>query len=426
MLTLDTSPTQAKTITANYGIPDSELTALRNPMKKYIDEYQSEREKGNHPWADTVYDSKGIERMKEVLSSIPLKRIRTVIWIGIGGSSLGPKVLKDAFESEKTVEFLVVDTIDPYNLSAIIESLDWKRTLLVVASKSGGTLEPMSTFHLFWQELKKKRKHKASKQCIAITDPKQGELRSFCINEDIPILSIAEGIGGRYSIFSPIGLLPMMLLKKDVEAFLQGAMDMDESTLSPDLNENPAALLACVQFLLETRRNLGIRVIMPYIQRLAEIGRWNQQLIAESLGKEELRSPIPVASIGTQDQHSLLQQWMAGPRKQFHLFIREEEEDPLHVPDIEGKLSYLSKKNFSTLLSACYEGTTSALTSAKRPHATISIPEANEYSVGQLFFFFMAEVIFLGKLHRIDPYGQPAVEIGKIITKEILTKGRKK
>ena len=112
---------------------------------------------------------------------------------------------------------------------------------------------------------------------------------------------------------------------------------------------------------------------------------------------------------------------MAGPRKMWHLFIREEETYSVAVPDeVEPTFSYIIGKPFGQLLDACYQGTSQALTSAKRPHATISLPKLDEYHLGQLFYLFLVEVVLLGKLYRIDPYGQPAVEIGKTITKEIL------
>jgi glucose-6-phosphate isomerase len=200
---------------------------------------------------------------------------------------------------------------------------------------------------------------------------------------------------------------------------------MDTLCQTTSLEENPAAQLAATQFLLDTRRGYAVRVIMPYSTRLQSLARWNQQLIAESLGKTETQNPIPMAAIGTQDQHSLLQQWMAGPRACWHIFIRELEKPRVSVPeDVVPEWKYIAGKTFGQLLDACYEGTSRALTGAKRPHATISLTRLDAAHLGQLFFLFMAEVVFLGKLYRIDPYGQPAVEVGKQITKQMLSRGR--
>ncbi|MDD5751220.1 MAG: hypothetical protein PHS73_01735, partial [Candidatus Peribacteraceae bacterium] len=343
----------------------------------------------------------------------------------IGGSGLGPKVLQEVFERPETMEFVLLDTLDPTIIEMTTRLVDWKHTLLVVASKSGGTLESMSAFFYCWEKLKAARRDRAREFMVAITDPFSGPLRSFCVEEDIRMLTIPSAVGGRYSIFTPVGLLPLALLDGNVDAFARGAKEMDTLCQNPTLEENPAALLASVQFLLESKRGYRIRVIMPYSQRLASLARWNQQLIAESLGKSETSNPIPMAAIGTQDQHSLLQQWMAGPRLQWHLFIREEEKTRVFLPEkLPAPFAYLSGKSFGRLLDACYAGTSAALSSVKRPHVTITLPRLDERHLGQLFFLLLAEAAFLGKLYRIDPYDQPAVEIGKKITKEILSKGK--
>ena len=258
-----------------------------------------------------------------------------------------------------------------------------------------------------------------------LTDPESGFLHSFCLEQGIQMLPIPAAVGGRFSIFTPIGLLPLAILDGDVDSFVRGAKEMDTLCQQSLMEDNPAALLASVQYVLDTKRGYNVRVIMPYSQRLASMGRWNQQLIAESLGKKETSNPIPLAAIGTQDQHSLLQQWLAGPRKTWHLFIRDVEKQRLFLPeDLPPPFHTLGGKTMGQLLDACYEGTSGALTNAKRPHATISLQRLDSAHLGQLFFLLMAEVVFLGKLYRIDPYGQPAVEQGKVITKEILSHGR--
>ncbi len=425
MLHLDITATLAKAITPSMGIPDAEMSALRTSMKKHVEDWLKERSSHKHEWSMDPYDKKALQRVKEAAMAVKARGIRTVLWVGIGGSGLGPKVLQEVFESPDTMEFIVIDTIDPAALLQVMEMIDWKTTLLVIASKSGDTLEPMSVFFLLWNHLLNQRKIKASEHVIAITDPEKGTLHDFCVQHDIPMLPLPPAVGGRYSIFTPIGLLPVALLDGDVNAFVRGAKEMDTLCQTTSLQENPAALLAATQFLLDTRRGYHVRVIMPYSVRLQSIARWNQQLIAESLGKNETQNPIPLAAIGTQDQHSLLQQWMAGPRSTWHIFIRELEKPRVSVPeDVEESWKYIGGKTFGQLLDACYEGTSRALTGAKRPHATISITRLDSAHLGQLFFLLLTEVVLLGKLYRIDPYGQPAVEVGKQITKQLLSRGR--
>ncbi|MBI3816282.1 hypothetical protein HY285_01915 [Candidatus Peregrinibacteria bacterium] len=427
MLHLDISGATAKTITSSAGIPEQELGALRTSMRRYIEDWLKERSsKGMHRWSMDPYDKSAIERVKEAAIRAKAESIQTVIWIGIGGSGLGPQVIKEMFESATTVRFILLDTIDPAFLLSSLEGVNWKTALVVIASKSGDTLEPMSIFFHCFGQLKTVRKGKAHERVLAITDPEKGHLNRFCLENAIPMLPIHPDVGGRYSIFSPIGLLPLALLDADLDRFIRGAKEMDTQCQKTTLEENPAALLASMQFLLDTKRDLPIRVIMPYVQRLRSIARWDQQLIAESLGKNETRNPIPLSAIGTQDQHSLLQQWMAGPRKSWHLFIRDLEKPRLEVPnDTEESFAFIAGKPFGELLDACYEGTSRGLMSVKRPHITISLTRLDAYHLGQLFFLLCTEVIMLGKLYRIDPYGQPAVEIGKKITREMLMRGRK-
>ncbi len=424
MLHLDISAALAKAITPSMGIPDQEMTAMQTTMKRHIEDFLKERARGLHGWSMNPYDKQAIEEVKLVAARAKADGIQTVVWIGIGGSGLGPKVIKEVFETNKTVEFIIVDSIDPAALLQLVEDVNWKNAMIVIASKSGDTLEPMSIFFRCFHELREAVRKKAYERVIAITDPEKGHLRSFCTEYNITMLPLPPDVGGRYSIFTPIGILALALLDADVDRFIRGAKEIDTLCQKPLLDQNPAALLAAVQFLLDTKRDCPVRVIMPYSQRLESIARWDQQLIAESLGKDETRNPIPVAAIGTQDQHSLLQQWMAGPRKAWHLFIRDLEKPRLTVPEEVEELApswdFIAGKGFGELLDACYEGTSKALTSVKRPHVTISLTRLDAYHLGQLFFFLMTECVLLGKLYRLDPYGQPGVELGKQITRELL------
>lgn len=425
MLTLDIKGTLAKVITPSFGIPDGEFSGIRSSVRKYTEDWLKEREQGEHAWSMNPYDKAMIKDVQEVARKAKKDGIKTVVWIGIGGSGLGPKVLQEAFETPATPEFIVVDSIDPTTLSAHLQLIDWRHALIVVVSKSGGTLETMSAFFLLYDKLRSVHKNNAPDHVVALTDPHSGILRAFAIEHGMTILPIPSKVGGRFSIFTPVGLLSLALLSGDATAFCRGAKEMDTHCQETTLGKNPAASLAAVQFLLDTRRNYPVRVIMPYGDRLQSMARWEQQLLAESLGKTEAHNPIPLAAIGTQDQHSLLQQWMAGPRHAWHLFIREIDKPRVEVPrHVPVPFQYIAGKNFGQLLDACYEGTSQALTSVRRPHATITLQRLDEYHLGQLFFLFMAEVVYLGKMYRIDPYGQPAVEIGKQITKGLLSKGQ--
>lgn len=424
MLQLSIQGALGRTITPKFGVPEQELTALRTPVKRIVEEFLREREHTTvHEWSMDPYRKDTVKQVEALAAAWKAEGIQTVVWVGIGGSGLGPKVIQEVLEGPKTIEFHVVDTIDPAVLSLYREIIDWKKTAIVVVSKSGTTLETMSAFFLFWDDLRKAVRSKAAKRVAAVTDPHAGPLHDFCEREEIALLPIPKDVGGRYSIFTPVGLLPIALLGGNIQSFLRGAKEMDTRCQSTVIEENPAAELAALQFLLLTKRGYDIRVIMPYSQRLASIARWEEQLLAESLGKQETQNPMPHAAVGTQDQHSLLQQWMEGPRRAWHLFIQEEQKPELKLPrDLPDPFSHLSGKHFGELLDACMLGTGKGLSSANRPHATMTITRLDEFHLGQLFFCFLAEVVLLGKLLRIDPYGQPGVEAGKKFTKAILSK----
>lgn len=422
MLHLDISAATAKLLTPTYGITNQECTALRTTVRRYIEEWLQERKNGEHAWSMDPYNRPLRERVQDCEKHIRSARRQSILWVGIGGSALGPRVIVDAFRSSKTPRIHILDTVDPSHIQHIVSTLDWAETFVVIASKSGDTLESMSLFFYLWDELRKKCKGKAKEHVLALTDPAEGSLRRFCMSQGIPMLPIPPRVGGRFSVFTPIGLLPMSLCGGSIDAFLQGAKEMDTLCQQTSLEENPAALLAVVQFLLDTQKKNHLRIVMPYSERIRHIAEWDQQLIAESLGKRAGALPFPLAAHGPQDQHSLLQQWLAGPRGFWHLFIREGEKPRLEIPTtVESAFTFIAGKTFGELLDACEEGTAHALTKKKHPHITLSLSRLDEAHLGQLFFLFMVETIFLGKLYRIDPYGQPAVEQGKKITREILS-----
>ncbi|MBI4129534.1 hypothetical protein HY464_02470 [Candidatus Peregrinibacteria bacterium] len=423
MLHLDTSAAMAKLLTPTYGVTNEEITQLRTTARRYVEQWLGERRGGDHAWSMDPYNRPVLTRVQETVEKFQNDRITNLLWIGIGGSALATKVIRDVLGPSSPRTISVLDTIDPATIDHVRKRTDWPHTALIVASKSGDTLESMSAFFFFWGELKKALGRKAKTHVLAITDPSSGALRRFCEVQSIATIPIPPPVGGRFSAFTPVSLLPLNFLQGNTAAFLRGAKEMDTLCQQTTIEENPALKLALIQFLLVTKRHYPLRTVMPYSQRLWSLAQWNQQLIAESLGKNEGKNPIPLAALGSQDQHSLLQQWLAGPRMSWHLFIQELEKPRVAVPTaVEPTFAFIAGKTFGELLDACAEGTRRALTNAKRAHVTLSITRLDEAHLGQLFFLFMAETVFLGKFLRIDPYGQPAVEQGKKITREILSK----
>src|SRR3989338_6087421 len=153
MLHVDISGTLAKVLTPSYGIPDQEMLGISTSMRRVTGDWLRECESGMHSWTQDPFREEIVAEVEEVAARVKKERIQTVLWIGIGGNSLGPRVLQEAFERPDTVEFLIIDTIDPALLQTYLSILDWRHTLIVIASKSGDTLESLSAFFYFWEAL---------------------------------------------------------------------------------------------------------------------------------------------------------------------------------------------------------------------------------------------------------------------------------
>ena len=232
-------------------------------------------------------------------------------------------------------------------------------------------------------------------------------------------LSIPEGVVGRYSVLSSVGLLLAEAIGLSSEDMLLGAKDMYAKCIITDLFKNPALIFSAALFLMQQLKGKNITVIMPYADRLKPFSDWFCQLLAESLGKEG-KGLTPYPSLGTTDQHSQLQLWMEGPEDKVVIFISTDDYgSPIEIPhvfqEIEG-LSYLSGHSLSELIKIEQEASEIALAKNNRPSITIRIPKIDAYHLGQLFYFFEITTVMTGFLYGINPFDQPGVEEGKNLT----------
>ena len=259
------------------------------------------------------------------------------------------------------------------------------------------------------------------KHIVAITDPKDGSLRAEATAEGWATLAVPSNVGGRFSLLSPVGLLPALLGGVDVDELLAGAHAMAKRCETPELRDNPAGILAAVHVLQHRLRARPIAVMMPYSDRLRPFAAWYVQLWAESLGKRVNRAgqvvemgPTPIAAVGATDQHAQMQLFMEGPRDKVLTFIRVA--DPgrdLTIPQSKGANAYLGGATLNTLLDAEREGTTQALASDGRPSLTLSVERLDAFAMGALFFLYEAATAFAGELYGVHAFDQPGVELGK-------------
>lgn len=357
----------------------------------------------------------------------------TMVVLGIGGSGLGAKAIQEAsqgpvwpgmpLDGKKALH--VLDTLDPDQISRVFDALDLKRTVFNVVSKSGNTVETMSQFLILYELMKKKLgPEEFRRHFLMTTDAQKGALRKICQDEGLQSFEILPGVGGRFSVLSPVGLLPAAFLGVSVSEMAEGAIRMDKRCKVGDLWTNPAALLAAFTYLLAERHGKKQLVLFSYDDNLGSAVEWFRQLWAESLGKrmdltgKEVRAGItPVHSAGPRDQHSQVQLYVDGPPDKMVMFwvqenFRHDQVIPSLFPDIES-LNYLGGKSVSEVLAAEQLATERALSEAGTPSFRMNLFGRDPYTLGQLFYLLEIATVYAGGLYNVNPYDQPGVELGK-------------
>ncbi len=365
-------------------------------------------------------------------------RFDNIIVLGIGGSALGNIALQAAL-NEPTYNLLpkadrpgprlfVVDNVDPSNLNSILKLCDPKATLFNVVSKSGETAETASQFMMIRKILEEAVGSRWAHHIIAITDPEKGTMRTICDQAGITTLPVPEGVGGRFSVLSPVGLFSAATCGIDIKALLDGAQAMDQRCANENLTENPAAMLALLLVELGTRKGKTNHVLMPYANSLKLLGDWYAQLWAESLGKKFDKAGetvftgfTPISALGTTDQHSQVQLYREGPNDKVIGFVEVQDfgdDQSLTIPTGMGveAIEYLEGKRMVDLLNAEKRATEYALIDSQRPNYTIKMPKIDAHHVGEFIMLWQIATSYAGLMLNIDAYDQPAVETGKKAT----------
>lgn len=345
-----------------------------------------------------------------------------VLWIGIGGSGLGPVLMVKALQHQgKGLPFHFIDNVDPQGISATLANLGKRllTTLVVVVSKSGGTPEPRLGMEQARTRLEAIGGH-WPQQAVAIT-MHGSHLDQLASSEGwLSRFDMPDWVGGRTSITSAVGLLPAALIGADLRRFLEGAAAMDQLTRVADLRTNPAALLAASWYVAGGGQGRRDMVVLPYRDRLEVFSRYLQQLVMESLGKRLDRNEAVVhqglavyGNKGSTDQHAYVQQLRDGLDNFFVVFI-EALDEPADIAAVNGE-------NPADFLAGFLQGTRSALCEGGRQSLTITLERFDERSLGVLIALFERAVGLYGELINVNAYHQPGVEAGKKAAAEILT-----
>ena len=346
---------------------------------------------------------------------------------GIGGSALGPMALHralnhpyyNALSGRRGPRIHFAENTDPGTLSAILDIAEPGGTWVNVVTKSGSTAETMANFLVLRGYLVDALGSFGYQgRTIITTDPEKGFLKEISEREDLRVLPIPADVGGRFSVLTPVGLLPAAVTDLDVEALLTGAAQcVDE--VEKQGAEHPAVVGAAMHYLMDTERGRNVRVMMPYADALERLAAWFVQLWAESLGKDG-KGSTPHGAVGTTDQHSQVQLYMEGPQDKV-IEIVEVEEHPrdLTIPeayeDLEG-VGYLGGHTMAELLNVECDATRRALTEAGRPNSTIKLGAVNEENLGYLLQALEVQTAISGTLYGVNAFDQPGVEAGKEIT----------
>lgn len=446
----------------SHGLDTADFEAAQPSLAALTQRLNTTRGTGWERWRELPFNPMRSEHVEPITTLVNELRPRceNLVVLGIGGSALGNIALQAALNSPTynllprdmrsvgaAPRLFVLDNVDPHHVGATFDEIrrvdpDLERTIVNVISKSGETAETAAQFLIARAMLKEALGRDYAKHIVAVTDPKAGTMRRICDAEGYATLPVPDGVGGRFSVLSPVGLFSAAMCGIDINALLDGAAAMDKRCSSipgtaalraaqpgkPHDDDNPAAHLAWT--LIELYRMGKINhVLMPYCNGLYLLADWYRQLWAESLGKHEdtagnevFVGPTPIKALGATDQHSQVQLYREGPNDKVIGFmqIAQFEHDVAIPDDLPAEavepLQYLAGSTLGTLLNAEKQATEFALLQSQRPNFTIHFPTVNAHHVGEFLQLWMVTTAYAGLMLNIDAYNQPAVETGKLAT----------
>ncbi len=409
-----------------------EFEKYKNDIASIIADLNKRKDKPSQglQWMNLGYSEETAWYVKEYAALVE-NRFDNILVLGIGGSALGGMAITHALlrpywnllskeERNGYPRIFFLDNIDPDSMSSLLEILDLKKTLVNVITKSGDTAETMAQYMILKDRLERELGDDYRKNIVATTDKRTGILRQISEQEGYKTFVVPDDVGGRFSVFSAVGLLPFALVGIDIDEIISGVKDMDLALKNTDIHQNIAAQNALIHYLLDVKKGKNISVMMPYSSRLKFVSDWFVQLWAESLGKNETVEgcrtcvgPTPLKALGATDQHSQVQLFNEGPNNKLINFIKVENFDfSLEIPQIfqYTGIGYLGGKTMNQLMEAEAASTKVTLADYSRPSVTISLPRVDGYHVAQLLYMLEVQTAIAGALYNINAFNQPSVE----------------
>jgi glucose-6-phosphate isomerase len=410
---------------------EHELTYLRDFVKVAHHSIHEKTGVGNDflGWVDlpTDYDKEEFARIKKCAEKIKSDS-DVLLVIGIGGSYLGARaaieMLNHSFyntlpkEKRNTPQIIFVgNNISSTYMKDVMDLLEGKDFSINVISKSGTTTEPAIAFRIFRKLLEEKYgKEEARKRIYATTDKARGALKTLANEEGYESFVIPDDVGGRYSVLTAVGLLPIAVSGANIDEMMRGAADASRDFGKSELEENPAYQYAAVRNILYNKGKT-IEMLINYEPALQYFAEWWKQLFGESEGKDQ-KGIFPASANFSTDLHSLGQYVQEGRRDLFETVLNVEK--PRHELTIEAEendldgLNYLAGKTVDFVNKKAFEGTLLAHTDGGVPNLVVNIPELNEYTFGYLVYFFEKACAMSGYLLGVNPFDQPGVEAYKV------------
>ncbi len=442
---LDYTNLIAGAVGSEHGVSRAELKKEFPRIRDISRHIKRRRANGELAFMELPYQKQWQREIDDYVKNLP-PSIENFVVVGIGGSALGNIMLHSALNHPDynllprdrrggRPRMFFLDNVDPDRTTSLLETLNPRKTVFNVITKSGDTAETMSTFLIARAWLMRSvGKKKVGRHIVATTDPTKGHLRKIVEMEGYESFVVPDGVGGRFSVLTPVGLLSAAVSGIDTRRLLAGAAAMDRICRTEDPEKNPATLNALLHYLLDVRKGKNISVMMPYVHRLRDFADWYRQLWAESLGKklslegkQVHTGQTPVKALGATDQHSQIQLYVEGPFDKVMTFIGLEEypkeaKIPRAFSRMEG-IAYLGGHGLDELIKAEQESTTLALTRNSRPNCTITLPALSPFTLGQLIYMYEVQTAYAGALYNINPFDQPGVDLGKKYTCSMM--GRK-
>lgn len=364
------------------------------------------------------------QNIDEVIAFSKTVKQKDIAIIGIGGSTLGTfaiySFLNRTNNYSKKLHFF--ESTDPTDIKNKLNNIDLNNTLFIVISKSGTTIETISIFKYLASLIKM-----SNENCVIISE-EDSKLHSYALINKMSFFKVPKNVGGRFSVFSNVGLLPLAIIGVDIKALLSGAKEVKDSFFNKKGYFD--SIFEKARFLVENKKRFNMNVVFSYSASLEGFNKWYVQLWGESLGKINIngtkQSLTPIGLLGPVDQHSFLQLIVQGNRNKTITFIKIEDfQNEMIIPKNTLKgfddLEYIDSVKFQDLISKQADATIESISQLKDiPYDIITIEKQDEKNIAKLMFTFQLITSVVGKFFQINTYDQPGVESGKIILKNEL------